>query len=88
MSETIASERAQQMYDRYIQQYRDEVIRYGGLIQSGQKPHRCPICYGRGTVATGFYHRMTTTFVSSGTNEQEACRACSGSGIVWGQLCD
>lgn len=85
MSETIASERAQQMHDRRIQQYRDEMIRYGGLIQSGQQPYRCPVCNGRGTVALGFYQRIPSPFTSSSTNEQESCRACSGSGIVWGQ---
>lgn len=47
-----------------------------------QKPYRCPVCNGRGTVPNGFY-RSTGDVIVSYTTEPEVCRTCSGKGIVW-----
>jgi len=44
-----------------------------------EKPHRCPVCEGRGTVMGGFY---AGTFYATGTAREE-CKACEGDGIVW-----
>jgi len=43
-----------------------------------RKPHICPVCYGRGIVPAGFYE---TTFTEA---QEEPCRSCQGTGIVWG----
>ena len=41
-------------------------------------PHRCPVCFGRGTVPnTGYGGNSTYT-------GDAPCHACAGSGIVWG----
>jgi hypothetical protein len=45
-------------------------------------PHKCPICEGRGNVAGGFYQSVGTMWTS--TTSIEVCRACWGSGIIWG----
>lgn len=45
-------------------------------IPMPEKPHRCPVCEGRGFVPAGFYGSQV------GTNPIE-CRACGGKGIVW-----
>lgn len=47
------------------------------------KPHRCPICFGKGIVANGFYSNTEAVWTSSST-EPEQCRSCGGTGIVWG----
>lgn len=41
------------------------------------KPYRCPVCHGKGKVSPDFYpdHKGT---------EWANCRACNGSGLVWG----
>ena len=47
------------------------------------RPYRCPICNGKGIVPNGFYLGVASTW--SGTSvAPETCRACGGSGIVWG----
>ena len=38
-------------------------------------PHVCPICKGRERVAAGFY---------PDDPERTICKACSGTGVVWG----
>ena len=43
-------------------------------------PHRCPVCDGRGLLSAGFYSQGAST---SDTTAWEACRSCSGGGIVW-----
>ena len=46
------------------------------------KPHKCPVCNGRGLVPKGFYQTQAGYIVSDDiTNEQ--CRSCNGTGIVW-----
>jgi hypothetical protein len=47
-------------------------------------PHSCPVCGGRQTVPSGFYEGGGLTTYSTGTSlEQEMCRSCSGTGVVW-----
>ena len=62
-------------------------------------PHCCPICWGKGLVAFGFYTFIPppgnfTTVTSYSSPEikpntttsiftTELCRTCSGKGIVW-----
>lgn len=45
-------------------------------------PHICPVCNGRGFVMAGFYSSFTGEFTTSAI-EQETCRTCNGSGIIW-----
>jgi predicted CxxxxCH...CXXCH cytochrome family protein len=45
-------------------------------------PFRCPVCHGNGLVANGFYTQTTYTWTTTAAN-QEMCRSCSGTGIVW-----
>lgn len=45
-------------------------------------PYKCPICDGHGIVPGGFY--SSTGGRSISTNSTEPCRACGGTGIVWG----
>jgi hypothetical protein len=45
-------------------------------------PHTCPVCGGRGIVPGGFYTSTGDTWISSVATEQ--CRACCGSGVLWG----
>lgn len=52
-----------------------------GINHRGEQPHRCPVCGGRGSVAAGFYSASRD---STSTNPLEHCRACAGSGILWG----
>ncbi len=47
---------------------------------AARQPFCCPVCGGRGLVATNFY---TANSYSTST-EPESCRSCSGTGIVWG----
>lgn len=44
------------------------------------KPHKCPICDGKGIVSAGFYF-PSRTGLSDKTSE--TCIQCSGSGIIW-----
>lgn len=46
-------------------------------------PHCCPVCYGRGHVAAGFYTSTGQSWVTSNMMT-ETCKSCSGMGIVWG----
>jgi hypothetical protein len=50
-------------------------------VSADKQPHCCPVCYGRGFVAQGFYSGTGETFMSAGGTEP--CRSCKGSGIVW-----
>lgn len=47
-------------------------------------PHRCPICEGRGAVPCNFY---TGGRVSTDASDVP-CKACSGTGILWGPVED
>jgi hypothetical protein len=51
-------------------------------MQAPVKPYCCPICTGKGIVAGGFYNSLGETLTSS--CGQEPCRACNGTGIIWG----
>lgn len=46
-------------------------------------PFVCPVCYGTGQVANGFYTRVGVPDWSSASNIPERCQSCMGSGIVW-----
>lgn len=46
-------------------------------------PYRCPVCDGHGFVSAGFYNTANGYYFTGGT-ELETCRACNGTGIVWG----
>lgn len=45
---------------------------------------RCPICFGTGTVAPGFYDKQEKGMFEyrPKKTERETCRACGGSGVV------
>ena len=51
-----------------------------------KKPHKCPVCAGTGNVPQGFYQKKIDNIVYPTTTSicSETCRACTGSGIVWG----
>ncbi len=49
-----------------------------------EKPHKCPICNGTGSVSGGFYSRPGDVNTWSSTVSVEQCRACEGEGIIWG----
>ena len=42
------------------------------------RPHRCPVCEGRGTVDSGFYYGGVADHTAPDT-----CRSCNGSGVLW-----
>lgn len=46
-------------------------------------PHRCPICYGCGTVDPGFYSGTVPPSTTAGPPPRELCHSCGGTGIVW-----
>lgn len=41
----------------------------------------CPVCYGNGLVANGFYNQVGGMWASTGT-KPETCRSCGGQGWV------
>ncbi len=50
-------------------------------------PHKCPVCNGRGVVEGGFYNQppMSHEYRPTSTGPMtETCKACSGTGILWG----
>jgi predicted methyltransferase len=51
-----------------------------------QKPYTCPVCSGRGVVPKGYYDNPGGTVYESVASPDgtEVCRACNGTGIVWG----
>lgn len=54
-----------------------------GLLPIETKPHKCPICVGNQTIVTGYY-RPTGNVLHGNGYEEETCRTCNGTGIVWG----
>lgn len=54
------------------------VVPPGQWIMGNQRPHRCPVCEGRGSVPAGFY----SAGLATGTNGEQ-CRACKGEGVLW-----
>ena len=44
---------------------------------------RCPVCGGNGLVPNGFYLQTGGTWLSSSL-APETCRACNGTGVLWG----
>jgi hypothetical protein len=53
------------------------------LSEHNKVPYCCPVCGGNGMVAGGFYNQIGGVWSTGGT-ATETCRACSGTGIVWG----
>ena len=53
------------------------------MTQVPRTPYCCPVCYGRGHVAAGFYASTGQSWTSSNVMP-ETCKSCSGTGIVWG----
>ena len=45
-------------------------------------PYCCPVCGGCGTVPTRYYGGRD--YGSSTVAQEQPCRACGGTGIVWG----
>ena len=45
------------------------------------KPHKCPICNGKGIVLNIFYSLVPMTIEHK---ESVKCKTCKGEGIVWG----
>lgn len=43
-----------------------------------KRPHKCPVCEGRGWVPNGFYGVVDCTSTAN-----ETCRSCNGAGIIW-----
>lgn len=59
------------------------------LISNASKsplPHRCPVCNGNGLVPNGFYMQTSGDWSTSSITP-ETCRSCSGTGIVWANVC-
>ena len=46
-------------------------------------PYCCPVCGGNGLVPNGFYNQVGGMWSSTDATP-EKCRACNGTGIVWG----
>lgn len=46
------------------------------------EPYKCPVCYGVGQVAEGFYDR-TSPYWTTSNNTFEQCKSCNGTGVVW-----
>jgi|GEM_PF-2279652 len=46
-------------------------------------PYCCPVCNGNGLVSNGFYAQVSRHWSSSDATP-EKCRACKGTGIIWG----
>jgi DnaJ-class molecular chaperone len=60
-------------------------VRFAVLIKvqdEGSKTtvHQCPVCYGRGQVAGGFY--LGNGPVSTSANLMDKCRSCDGKGYL------
>lgn len=46
-------------------------------------PHKCPVCYGRGTVSKPPHIPGDQLTWSSSTQATYDCHACNGTGVVW-----
>jgi len=47
------------------------------------QPFTCPVCTGRGKVASGFYDRTELTWNGTCASAIEECRSCEGTGVLW-----
>ena len=45
-----------------------------------EKPHCCPVCWGKGTVVYNFYDNIP---LYNALFMNPVCRSCNGNGIVW-----
>lgn len=45
------------------------------------RPHRCPVCLGRGLMPRGFYD--TDMGARNSAVGDEPCRTCLGKGLIW-----
>lgn len=48
------------------------------LSRERAEPHRCPVCYGTGSVGAGFY----TNGVAGTSTANIQCRSCEGKGFI------
>jgi hypothetical protein len=48
-----------------------------------RRPHRCPVCGGKGAVPQGFYNVHWNEGTTSTAPIPEMCRSCQGTGILW-----
>lgn len=55
--------------------YNAKIVQVGEPI-TGLKPHKCPVCEGRGEVAWNFYSDIKTI------NPEFTCRSCKGTGYL------
>ena len=60
-----------------------ELPRFVPVNERQLVPYVCPVCFGKGIVCNGFYSSVGPTRGSTST-APEPCRACGGTGIVWG----
>ena len=51
------------------------------LDMTPKRPHKCPVCGGKGIVPQGFYSTTGYTWGSTSTAPDQ-CRSCGGRGIV------
>lgn len=51
--------------------------------QAEHLPFRCPVCYGKGLVADGFYDGTTPAWGATNPGGTEICRSCQGTGVLW-----
>ena len=48
-----------------------------------KKPHKCPVCNGKGLLPCGFYNLSSKGILSDELIEQ--CKTCKGEGIIWSE---
>jgi DnaJ-class molecular chaperone len=48
-----------------------------------KKPHKCPVCEGKGLLRCGFYDVTADAIVAEELIEE--CKTCKGVGIVWSE---
>lgn len=70
---SAASERA-----AFVARFRVVESERDPALPTPKRPHRCPICNGKGTVPAGFYDHGP----AGNTSNPVTCKACGGNGIV------
>lgn len=53
-------------------------------LTPGRKPHRCPVCEGRGKLQYDPVNPFVEVASSAAGVPMWECRPCGGTGIVWG----
>ena len=52
-------------------------------VKNNKQPFLCPVCLGSQVVTNGFYGQTSGVW-STASTDNEQCRTCAGTGIVWG----